>query len=83
MAEYHCLNEARFNPFQVVHPFKHGDIEMNKVLAYTFKLAQKVAQFRPKPFGRVRVYFIYAIPIIVPCPFFGTMADGMVVEQRR
>lgn len=80
MAECHSLNNPGFDFFEVVHPFEHGDIKMNKVLADPFEAAQKVAQFRPEAFGGVRVYFIYSISIIVPCPFFGAMTDGAVLE---
>ena len=54
---------------------------MDQMLADPFEAAQKVAQFGPKSFGGVGVDFPDPVALVVPRPFFDTVADGSVVQH--
>lgn len=63
--------------------FKHGDVKVQIVLADPFEPPQEVAELGPKPLCGVDVHLVNSVPVVVPGPFVGAVADGRMVHHFR
>lgn len=60
--------------------FKHGDVKVQIVLADPFEPPHKVAELSPKTLSGVDMHLVYSVPVVVPGPFTGAVADGRMVH---